>query len=127
MTEIQSTLDKIEIMKHFANGGKIEFFISGSGNWVLFEGSLGPNPLWNWGSFNYRKVVTKPSIDWSHVAPEYKWLAMDDGGRCFLYKSKPQKATTVWNGGTSYVSAHNFQSLTLGACDWKDSLVERDR
>ena len=35
------------------------------------------------------KKVTKPSIDWDHVAPKYKYLSEDSDGIAFLYDGEP--------------------------------------
>lgn len=69
----------------------------------------------------------KPSIDWSHVAPQYKWLARDSDGAAYVYVSKPcvgdadMWATSVHD----HLRTTGFASYSPGDCDWKDSLVER--
>ena len=71
------------------------------------------------------KAVTKPSIDWSHVSEDFKYLAMDNGGLHHLFTEKPLQATLEWVTHHPYVFAGHFASFTPGTCDWKDSLVER--
>lgn len=76
---------------------------------------------------DYRIKPTKPSIDWSHVSEELKYLAVDDDGQGFLFKDKP----TTQEGGYWFVetplivNARGFNSYKAGNCDWRDSLVER--
>ena len=72
------------------------------------------------------KAVTKPSIDWSHVSPEYNYLAQDSNGQGYLCGKKPQRMDYAWDMGPSpYIRATTFTSYTPGTCDWTDSLVER--
>jgi len=81
-------------------------------------------------SVTYRrrpKPLTKPSIDVSHVAAEWKWLAREKDGRSYLHKNQPTiRDGRVWHEGSYvYITAHIFASYTPGTCDWKDSLVRR--
>ena len=85
------------------------------GNIVLF-----PHPV------EVIKSVTKPSIVWSHVSPEYNYLAQDSSGQGYLCGKKPQRMDYAWDMGPSpYIRATTFTSYTPGTCDWTDSLVER--
>ena len=73
------------------------------------------------------KKVTKPSINWEHVAPEFNYLAEDSEGNAFLSEKEPFiAATAVWgvySGETA--EANMFASYIKGTCDWKDSLIKR--
>ena len=72
------------------------------------------------------KAVTKPSIDWSHVSPEYNYLAQDSSGQGYLCGKKPHRMDYAWDMGPSpYIRATTFTSYEPGTCDWKDSLVKR--
>ena len=72
------------------------------------------------------KAITKPSIDWSHVSPEYNYLAQDSSGQGYLCGKKPHRMDYAWDMGPSpYIRATTFTSYEPGACDWKDSLVKR--
>ena len=71
------------------------------------------------------KSVTKPSIDWSHVSPEYKYLAQDANGGGYLCGKEPSHYTSAWSMEFPYLSATTFTSYVPGTCDWKDSLVKR--
>jgi len=89
------------------------------------------NPMWNLGAI-YRvkpQKPTKPSIDWSHVAPKYKWLARDSNDEAFVYAERPfcEGGYWVWNGGSpDPVQVDRLlASYAPGTCDWRDSLVQR--
>ena len=74
------------------------------------------------------KKVTKPSINWDHVAPKYKYFSEDSEGNAFLYEEEPYVATgaSAWYAQSDeVVEANGFASYVKGTCDWKDSLVER--
>lgn len=104
-----------------AHGGPYEYWDGGSWqDWI---------PIWR-GYHTYRvklQPLTKPSIDWSHVAPEYKWLARDGSGEGFLFTCKPRVVNSWrWSGCDGKLSrASAFASYTSGTCDWRDSLVGR--
>ena len=69
---------------------------------------------------------TKPSIDWSRVAPKFRWLARDGDGTAWLYDEKPDAADWQWFGsGETHGEASTHASYCPGTCDWRDSLVER--
>ena len=71
------------------------------------------------------KAVTKPTIDWSHVSPEYNYLAQDANGDGYLCGKNPHRKNTAWTMESPYIRATTFTSYEPGGCDWKDSLVER--
>lgn len=71
------------------------------------------------------KAATKPSINWSHVSPEYNYLAQDADGYGYLCGKEPSRNTTIWGMESLYISATTFTSYIPGTCDWKDSLVKR--
>src|SRR5690606_26968915 len=117
----------IEVMQAFADGKSIEFRRKGENGWRVIEGRLAS---WNWDAKEYRiKEPTKPSINWVHVHPDYKWLATDADGATYLYKEEPTAGDYKW-----WSSAHRwgcgrvadiFESFIPGDCDWKESLVQR--
>lgn len=71
--------------------------------------------------------ATKPSIDWSHVKGEYKWLAVDKDGSAYVYENEPEHSGSdhwlIHNGSLNEVSG--LASYTPGTCDWEHSLVKR--
>ena len=71
------------------------------------------------------KAVTKPSIDWSQVSPEYKYLAQDSNGKGYLCGENPHCMAFAWSMESPYIRATTFTSYVPGTCDWKDSLIER--
>jgi hypothetical protein len=107
-----------------AHGGPYEHW-HGTTGW--FETQKSPN---HFATFVYRvkpQPLTKPTIDWSHVAPEYKWLARDFNGGGFLYEVKPERGHdfAIWSAYCGFASTKGFASYQPGTCDWNDSLVER--
>ena len=71
------------------------------------------------------KVITKPSIDWSHVSENFQYLAMDGRGLHHLFVEKPERISAEWITHALYIYADHFASFTPGTCDWEDSLVKR--
>lgn len=70
------------------------------------------------------KPKTKPSIDWAHVAPQYKWLARDEDGSAWCFTAGPAQLDSGWYK-MGLARADFLSSYVAGDCDWKDSLVER--
>lgn len=71
---------------------------------------------------------TKPSIDWSHVAKKFNWLARDINGMCYLYEQKPYLTLRNHSWGANkgrIADAIGFASLIPGDWDGENSLVER--
>ena len=110
----------------WANGAEIELQASN------FEEP--PHVIWvddpypDWKPQNkYRIKPSKPSIDWSHVHPDYNYMAVDSSSdTSFLYTKKPSRNGACWfSGGGDYPDARGFASYKAGNCDWKDSLVVR--
>ena len=71
------------------------------------------------------KAVTKPSIEWSHVNANFKWLAMDADGTFHIYTDKPLQGNQQWTTNLPCTPAIHFASFTPGTYNWKDSLVKR--
>lgn len=67
------------------------------------------------------------TIDWSHVAPEWKWMARDGRGGVMLYNDEPHISVgDIWDCGSGdYHEAEAFASYRRGTVAWQDSLVER--
>lgn len=83
-------------------------------------------PSWK-DECEYRIKPTKPSIDWSHVADEYKWLSTSLSGISNLFQKKPTSDYSDGTWGEDYFGtrAESHKSFKAGTCDWKDSLVQR--
>jgi len=116
----------LPIIEHFANGGDVQYQSGCEFQWHLM-----PTPCWD-DEGRYRKAVTKPSIDWSHVAPEFKWLTVDDDTRPQMHTDEPRPSGEgVWCRPLSEgaigdrITVTGFASFKPGTCDWKDSKVER--
>jgi hypothetical protein len=72
----------------------------------------------------YRLALTQPSANWSHVHPDYNWLARDKDDCAYFYAASPTKVGDGWIEHFTF-SAKAFTSYKPGTCDWKDSLVQR--
>ena len=74
-------------------------------------------------------TLTPDSIDWTHVAPQYKWMARDHSGLAFLFSEKPNLSHSFWKLGifddVPLAKVLGFASYRRGTCDWRDSLVQR--
>ncbi len=115
----------IAVMQAYADGAKIEQRELGDPT-LTWEGTA--IPLWNWARFRFRIAVTKPSVDWSCVSDEFKFLATDASGRTFLYSKEPaaDEVTKVWySPGSSICTADILASFRKGNCPWQDSVVKR--
>ena len=75
------------------------------------------------------KAVTKPSIDWTQIKDEYKWLAVDVNNCAYVYENEPNiDGIAYWcSSGPTYFHVNGLVSYSRGTCDWKDSLVERPK
>ena len=73
------------------------------------------------------KAAVKPSIDWSQIKDEYKWLSVDENDCAYVYEKEPKIDTPAYwcSIGASNFEVNGLVSYSRGTCDWKDSLVER--
>lgn len=102
-----------------AHGGPLEVFTSSGWRDVsFFSGGL---------SSTYRvkpAALIPDSIDWSHVAPELKWMARDADGSAYLFPEEPKFFGSMWTGN-DFREVAAFASYRRGTVDWRDSLVRR--
>ena len=116
----EQTLKAIEVMQAYVEGKKIQYSDNGR-DW-----KVAGSPSWSWDCVKYRvKPVSKPSINWDHVHPDYNWMATDADGEAFLYKKEPTAGHHRWEDGQHWVEACIFNSFIPGDCDWEESLVQR--
>lgn len=105
---------KIALFTAWVDGAKIEY-----------DGDIIYDMGW-YENCVYRVAPTKPSIDWSHVAPQFKWMATDADCTTMLYEEKPIEWKTEWGWtGGDCTNITCLASFRPGTCDWKDSLVQR--
>ena len=120
---MKTTEEKMAVMQAHLEGKPIEWAHSGflHGKWVVTQ-----FPYWDWVNYDYRVAVTKPSINWDHVHPDFNWLATDMDHTSYLYTSEPYTRNAEWQADSARVIPGNpFASFKEGTCDWKDSLVKR--
>lgn len=65
------------------------------------------------------------TIDWSHVAPEWKWMARDEDGLVYFYTGKPNMGAYNWDSISEWEYCTAFASYRRGTVAWQDSLVQR--
>ena len=73
------------------------------------------------------KASIKPSIDWSQIKDEYKWLAVDVNGCAYVYENEPTSDNSAYwsSGNATYFHVNGLVSYSRGTCDWEHSLVKR--
>ena len=73
--------------------------------------------------------ATKPSIDWSLVKEEYKWLSVDKDGSAYVSVNEPSRnGANCWYSPKGDFSKVNWLvSYSRGTCDWEDSVVKRPK
>ena len=88
---------------------------------------IGSRPAWS-PKLVYR-IAPEPlipdSINWEHVAPEFKWMARDEDGRAYMFREEPRLERNEWVSSPAGSLAVSFASYRRGTVDWRDSLVRR--
>ncbi|WP_104658040.1 hypothetical protein [Ralstonia insidiosa] len=116
-----SNEEKKALLCAWVDGARIEFFSGFGETWML-----APQDLY-WTHHTYYRIAPElPSIEWSHVAPEFKWLAVDSDGAAWLHSHEPRKQTVSW-GWMAGVRAQAcaLASYRRGTVSWDQSLVAR--
>ena len=115
-------LDQMNLFASWLRGAVIEYLGGDTGRWYVDK-----HPKWaKEGTYRIKpEELTKPSIDWSHIHKDYKWMATDQDGDSYLYTELPKQVNDIWNTKCIEPLANPFISFKAGTCDWKDSLVER--
>lgn len=118
----QRTADMIKVMQAYVDGEGVEVLGYVSKKWVECY-----SPIWNWKDVDYRiaPATTPDTIDWSHVATEFKYMVRDPDGEVYLYKNIPVLHRDCWSSDSIASDAESHSSYRPGTCDWKDSLVKR--
>lgn len=85
------------------------------------------NPSWvDAHTYRARPAPAVPdSIDWTHVAPEWKFMARDESGDVWLCDEIPSICVNAWGGAPNGIRANAFASYKRGTISWQDSLMER--
>jgi hypothetical protein len=124
---MKTLAEKIAVMQAALEGKEIELRSHRGIKWITYDSTV--EPEFNWHIVDYRiKEVpkTKPSINWDHVHPEFKWMATDEDGDTYLFSLEPSLRDYTWMVMIGLcANATNWSSFVPGTCDWKDSLVKR--
>ena len=118
-----------QVMQAYADGAEIEFANVRSDDERRSYLRL-THPSFDWSEYNYRVKQTPDFIEWSHVAPEYKWMARDKGGDAYLFAKRPHVLGCMWRArdddDVKGEIVSPFKSYKHGTVDWEDSLVSRE-
>jgi len=122
-----SDAEKGALLLAHHRGRDIEHFSKSREVWIIAD-----SPWWS--DETIYRIAPEPlipdSIDWSHVAPEWNFMARDDDGDTWVFKARPAIDGSDdfwhdqdWAGDATCLAA--FASYRRGTVDWKDSLVIR--
>lgn len=114
--------EMIEVMEAYERGEAVEV-TTNANFWIKTD-----HPYWNWDCHDYRIAPSTPdTINWDHVAPEYKWLARDENGIAYLYDNRPTASDDDWYAvsAVDFIQASAFTSYKRGSVSWDKSLVQR--
>ena len=118
MTDIEAT----EIFLAHKNGEPIERYNYEMRKWVIatdIELSL---------DCSYQIPVSPITVDWSHLATKWIYIAKDEDGSVYAYTSKPILRGNIWNNEVDESCELDHEilaSLSPGMIDWRDSLIKR--
>ena len=120
------TDDPFPVVVEFLNGEEEPYTSTGHFFRRVGNQSLFPYPV---KVSRDESVVTKPSINWSHVKGDYKWLSVDKDGSAYVYEDEPERSESdYWLSlNASLTEVNGLASYTPGTCDWQDSLIERPK
>lgn len=115
-----------QVMLAYADGAEVEYALrSRESSCAEYYAPL--EPSFNWKELIFRVKQTPDFIDWSHVAPEYKWMARDKDGAAYVYREKPELGRREWGAsGANHRIDTAFSSYKAGTVDWEGSLVSRE-
>lgn len=118
---IERTKRMIEVMQAYVDGEAIEVMVTKSLGWSSVK------EMHHWCcDACYRIAKTPDTINWDHVAPEFKYMAKDKGGFGYIYANRPSIKDDVWAAdGGKVTKPENYASYRKGTVDWKESLVIR--
>lgn len=115
---IERTKRMIEVMQAYVDGEDIEFSYDEK-SWQIVEEPSFSNTVY------YRIAKTPDTINWDHVSPEFKYMARNSSGFCYLFTEKPKIGESAWDESDAEIYAEHFTSYRKGTVDWKESLVFR--
>ena len=129
-----SASERAIITEAFVAGDAIELYDTTNRQWKTKNIENGFGCLY--ACTIYRIPDDVPSINWAHVAPQYRYMARDANGRVFLYDSKPvlhsrwsHDTAAHWVirdvDGANAIDAKMFASLVVGDNTMASSLVIR--
>lgn len=103
------------LAKH--RGQKIEMYWPTSREWCVVD------PAFN-DLCAYRIALTPDTIDWSHLAPEWRFVARDDDNSPLLYQARPERNAVSW-AAYEPCARVTTPSYRNNGMPWEQSLIER--
>jgi hypothetical protein len=118
--------EKIDLFSSWVEDPRcIQYYSSEHDTWTTIL-----NPGWM-ATTVYRAAITPDYIDWSHVAPDFKFMTRAPDGIAWLWRAQPKVylnkywAALPGAGGHDLCLANSFASYKKGGTRWQDSLVCR--
>lgn len=116
--------EQIELFEAWLDGKPVQIYLHYAG-WTPIRRDY---PDFEMGR-HYRVAPEPDTIDWSHVAPEFKFMVRGGLDHVWLFHERPEISGGGWVstgfGRKDCSSGGVFASYKQGTVDWKDSLVER--
>ena len=113
-----SDADQGALLLAHHRGKMIEFYST------RLQWCLASNPSW-FEKKAYRIAATPDTIDWSHLAPEWRFVARDKNGLAWAYINKPDLKSAAWCAKGEYGSRVTTPSFRNNGMPWDQSLIER--
>lgn len=101
MANKKSTAEKVAVMQAYLSGETLESTMSGVSSWVEWGTHQEPNWNWEWCDYRVKEEDYTLDIPWEMIDERWKWAAMDNDGRVYLYIEEPhtgsgQFGVDVW-------------------------------
>lgn len=119
---MKTTQQMIEVMQAFIEGKKIEY--APHQRLPIYRDM--PFPVWDWVGGDYR-IKEEPNvvIPWDSILPEFRWAAVDAGGRVYVYEEKPYMGEVHWNSSGRYAAVSDVLNIKPTDRHWKETLQGR--
>jgi hypothetical protein len=59
------------------------------------------------------------------LRPEWKWIAMDEGGQVYAYKEEPERLWSVWEKDKKGIRIDQLVDISFDGIPWRESIIER--
>ena len=113
---------KLIVCSKYGEGMIVRWYNCDTGTWVDHTNItvFSPNV-----AYQVTKENQKPSVDWSCIKDEYRYLTVSLYGHGYVSIDEPTIKETFWQSNTGMCDVDHLTSFNAGNVDWKDSLVKR--